>query len=383
MSDSPVAALVEHFNNIKDPRAQHSIAHLLIDIVIITICAVICGADSWPEVESYGHAKQQWLSTFLALPNGIPSHDTFERVFARLKPQELQQSFLSWVQAVFQITVGQVIAIDGKTLRGAYEGGAERGMIHMVSAWATQNRLVLGQRKVDEKSNEITAIPELLKILELEGGLVSIDAMGCQTKIAQTIVDQGADYVLALKANQGNLYEDVTQLFELAHQQNFKDIEHDFHQTIDQGHGRIEIRNYWIMGQTQYLLGAQNWAGLQSIGCVESERRINGNSTLERRYYLLSIPSDAQLFARAVRSHWGIENQLHWILDVGFHEDESRACQGYSAENMAVVRHIAVNLLSQEKSVKVGVKAKRLRAGWDDDYLLKVLSQAKDSTSKC
>lgn len=269
MSDSPVAALVEHFNNVKDPRVQHSIAHLLIDIVIITICAVICGADSWQEVESYGHAKQEWLSTFLALPNGIASHDTFERVFARLKPQELQQCFLNWVQAVCQITVGQVIAIDGKTLRGAYERGADRGMIHMVSAWATQNQLVLGQRKVDEKSNEITAIPELLKILELEGALVSIDAMGCQTKIAQTIVDQGADYVLALKANQGNLYEDVTQLFELAQQQNFKEIEHDFHQTIDKGHGRIEIRNYWIMGQTQYLLGAENWAGLQSIGCVE------------------------------------------------------------------------------------------------------------------
>jgi predicted transposase YbfD/YdcC len=303
-------------------------------------------------------------------------------VFARLKPQELQQCFLGWVQAVFQITVGQVIAIDGKTLRGAYERGAARGMTHMVSAWATQNRLVLGQRKVEEKSNEITAIPALLKILELEGALVSIDAMGCQTKIAQTIVDQGADYVLALKANQGNLYEDVTQLFEQARRQDFKEIEHDFYQTIDKGHGRIEIRNYWIMGQTQYLLGAENWLGLQSIGCVESQRRINGKSTLERRYYLLSIPSDAQRFAGAVRSHWGIENQLHWILDVGSREDESRACQGYSAENMAVVRHIAVNLLSQEKSVKVGVKTKRLRAGWDDDYLLKVLSQAKGSTSK-
>ncbi|NJL89078.1 MAG: ISAs1 family transposase [Coleofasciculaceae cyanobacterium SM2_1_6] len=381
MPDSPVASLVEHFSNVKDPRAKHSIAHPLIDIVSITICAVICGANSWSEVESYGRAKQEWLSKFLALPNGIPSHDTFERLFARLKPQELQQCFLNWVQAVFQTTVGQVIAIDGKTLRGAYERGEERGMIHMVSAWATQNHLVLGQCKVAEKSNEITAIPELLKMLKLEGGIVSIDAMGCQTKIAETIINQGGDYVLALKANQGNLHEDVTQLFKLAHQQNFKDIEHDFSQTIDKGHGRIEIRKYWLMGQTQYLLGAENWRGLQSIGCVESERRINGKSTIERRYYLLSIPVNAQLFARAVRSHWGIENQLHWILDVGFREDESRACQGNSAENMAVVRHIAVNLLSQEKSVKVGVKAKRLRAGWDDDYLLKVLSHASRSNS--
>lgn len=382
MIDDAILPLKEHFSGLDDPRAQHSIEHLLLDIVIVTICAVICGADTWVEIENYGLAKQEWLETFLDLPNGIPSHDTFERMFARLRPDQLQQCFLNWVQAVFNITDGQLISLDGKTLRGSYECGGKQGMIHMVSAWASQNRLVLGQRKVNEKSNEITALPELLKVLDLNGAVVSIDAMGCQTKIAAQIVSQQGDYVLALKANQGLLHQDVQQLFEHAHNQNFRDIEHDFYQTQEQGHGRQEIRRYWVMGKTEYLIGAENWAKLTTIGCVESQRQVGDTITSEKRYYLLSLPLDATGFATAVRGHWGIENQLHWVLDVGFREDQSRATQGYCAENLAVIRHLALNLLSQEKSAKGGTRAKRLKAGWDDQYLTKILSQVPTPSPK-
>lgn len=382
MSSASISMLKLHFGELDDPRAQHSIEHELIDIVMVTICAVICGAESWGEVENYGKAKQDWLSTFLALPNGIASHDTIERLFARIRPEQLQQCFINWVQAVFEISGGQLIALDGKTLRGSFESGGKRGMIHMVSAWATQNRLVLGQRKVNEKSNEITAIRELLQVLDLEGAVVSIDAMGCQTAIAQQIVDQGGDYVLALKGNQGNLWEDVGQLFEQAQQQVFEGIEHDYYETQAQGHGRQETRRYWVMGNTDYLVGAENWAKLTTIGCVESQRKIGETLSCEMRYYLLSVPLDAQRFAAAVRGHWGIENQLHWILDVAFHEDQSRAIAGHSGENLAVIRHIALNLLTQEKSAKGGTHAKRLKAGWDDQYLLKVLAQGAKTHTK-
>lgn len=382
MPESAITSLKAHFGELPDPRAQHSIEHLLIDIVMITICAVICGAESWVEIEHYGIAKQEWLGTFLELPHGIPSHDTLERVFARLRPEPLQQCFLHWVQAVFEISDGQLIAVDGKTLRGSYQQGGKQGMIHMVSAWAAQSRLVLGQRKVNQKSNEITAIPELLAILDLEGAIVSIDAMGCQTAIAQQIVEQQGDYVLALKGNQGNLHEDVVQLFDHARQQHFRGIEHDCYETQEQAHGRVETRRYWVMGQTEYLVGAENWAKLTTIGCVESQRQIGNKSTCERRYYLLSLPLDAARFAATVRGHWGIENQLHWILDVAFREDQSRSTQGYSGENLAVIRHLALNLLTQEKSAKGGIRAKRLKAGWDDHYLLKVLSQSSSQASK-
>lgn len=373
MSKSTICKLKEHFSDLNDPRAAHSIEHLLIDIVVITICGVICGAETWVEIEHYGVAKQEWLETFLELPKGIPSHDTLERVFARIRPEELQKSFLEWVKSMFELTEGQVIAIDGKTLRGTYERGSKRGMIHMVSAWATQNRMVLGQRKVSEKSNEITAIPELLKVLDLAGAIVTIDAMGTQKNIAAQIVEQEGDYVLALKGNQGDLHQDVVQLFEQAHQKNFDGIEHDFYQREERGHGREEIRRYWVMGQTEYLVGAENWVKLNTIGCVESQRKIGDSISIETRYYLLSLPLDAQKFAHAVRNHWGIENQLHWILDVGFSEDKSRGCIGYSGENMSVIRHIALNLISQESSAKCGTKAKRLKAGWDNNYLLKIL----------
>lgn len=380
MTSSPLAALEIHFRSLTDPRAEHSIEHRLIDIVLITICAVICGADNWVEIENYGHEKQEWLQQFLELPHGIPSHDTFMRVFASLKPEQLQQCFLNWIQSVSQITKGQVIAIDGKSLRSALERGQSRGAIHMVSAWATENRLVLGQTKVKAKSNEITAIPQLLKILTIEGCLVSIDAMGCQTEIAQTIIEQKGDYVLALKANHKHLYEDVVQLFQSARQQDWQDIEHEFYQTINKGHGRIEIRRHWTMGLTEYLCGAAQWQGLQSIGLVESERRVNNQTMVEQRYYLLSIKSDAQRFATAVRSHWSIENQLHWILDVSFHEDMVKGCQGYSAENLAVIRHLAINLLTHENTAKGGVHAKRLKAGWNNNYLTLVLNSLSHST---
>ena len=382
MIDAAIIPLKEHFSSLDDPRAQHSIEHLLLDTVLVTICAVICGADTWVEIENYGIAKQEWLKTFLELPNGIPSHDTFERVFARLRPEQLQQCFLNWVQAVFNITDGQLINLDGKTLRGSYERGGKQGMIHMVSAWASQNRLVLGQRKVNEKSNEITAIPELLQVLDLNGAVVSIDALGCQTQIAAQIVAQQGDYVLALKGNQGSLHQDVQQLFAHAHSQNFRGIEHDFYQTQEQGHGRQETRRYWVMGNTEYLIGAENWAKLTTIGCVESQRQVGNQVTCELRYYLLSLPPDAATFATAVRGHWGIENQLHWILDVGFREDQSRTTQGYCAENLAVIRHLAVNLISQEKSAKGGTRAKRLKAGWDDHYLTKILAQVPTSSRK-
>ena len=375
MSESALTSLKIHFSDLSDPRVQHSIEHQLIDIVLITICGVICGAESWVEIENYGIAKQEWLESFLELPNGIPSHDTIERLFARLQPEQVQQCFLNWVQAVFDISGGQLIAIDGKTLRGSYERESKRGMIHMVSAWASQNRIVLGQRKVNEKSNEITAIPELLRVLDLAGAIVSIDAMGCQTAIAEQIVEQQGDYVLALKGNQGSLHEDVEQLFHHARQQQFRGIEYDYYETQEKGHGRIEIRRYWVMGNTEHLIGSENWAKLTTIGCVESQRQVEGKTTCEERYYLLSLPPDAQQFAQAVRGHWGIENQLHWILDVALREDQARSTRGYSGENLAVIRHLAVNLLTQEKSAKGGMRAKRLKAGWDDNYLLKVLAQ--------
>lgn len=382
MMDAAIIPLKEHFSSLDDPRAQHRIEHLLLDIVLVTICAVICGADNWVEIENYGIAKQEWLETFLELPNGIPAHDTFERMFARLRPEQVQQCFLNWVQAVFNITDGQLISLDGKTLRGSYDRGGKQGMIHMVSAWASENRIVLGQRKVNEKSNEITAIPELLKVLNLNGAVVTIDAMGCQTEIAAQIVAQQGDYVLALKGNQGDLHQDVQQLFDHAHNQNFRGIEHAFYETQEQGHGREELRRYWMMGNTEYLIGAENWANLTTIGCVESQRKVGDTITSEKRYYLLSLPLDATRFAHAVRGHWGIENQLHWVLDVGFREDQSRVTQGYGAENLAVIRHLAVNLLSQEKSAKGGTRARRLKAGWDDQYLTKILSQVLTPSHK-
>jgi predicted transposase YbfD/YdcC len=367
--------LLEHFQSLEDPRAENLLEHKLLDIIGLTICAVICGADTWVDIEEYGKAKEEWLKGFLELANGIPSHDTIARLFAALDPEKLQECFVSWVKALAGLKEGEIIPIDGKTVRHSYDRGGKKGAIHMVSAWASQNRLVLGQVKVDEKSNEITAIPQLLKVLDIKGCIVTIDAMGAQKEIAKQIIEQGGDYVLSLKGNQGNIHKDVEQLFEWALKTEFRDISHEFHQTIDGGHGRLEIRRYWLLDGVKHLIDGGRWTGLKRVGMVESQRRLTGQeTTIERRYYLVSLDGNVERFAQSVRSHWGIENQLHWVLDVAFNEDFSRIRKDHAPENFALIRHIALNLLRQETSAKVGIKAKRLKAGWDNDYLYRVLA---------
>jgi len=365
--------IMEHFSALTDPRVRLKTKHKLIDIIVITICGTICGADNWAEIARYGRMKQQWLKEFLELPNGIPSHDTFGRVFSLLSPKEFQRCFLDWIQAVFTVTGGQVVAIDGKMLRHSYDRSNNKAAIHMVSAWASATGLTLGQVKTDEKSNEITAIPELLELLEIKGCIVTIDAMGCQKKIAAQIVDNDADYVLALKGNQGSLNDDVVLFFLDAAENNFKDIDFDYHETVDGGHGRVEIRRYWAVSDIDWLDQKQDWKGLRTIGMVESERHIDEKVSVEKRFFIASINRDAKLLAKAVREHWGIENKVHWVLDVAFQEDDSRIRKDYAPENLAVIRHMALNLLRREKSQKVGIKAKRKMAGWDDSYLQKIL----------
>lgn len=370
------SSLLAYFGDLADPRIERCKQHQLIDIIAIGICAVICGADSFVEMEEFGRAKREWFETFLDLENGIPSHDTFRRVLGKLKPSEFQRCFLSWIESVQERTNGEVIAIDGKALRGTFERTTNSLALRLVSAWATRNSLVLGQVKTEEKSNEITAIPALLRLLEIEDCIVTIDAIGCQKDIVEQIVRQKADYCISLKGNQGILHEEVREYFEWARGRDFKDIEYTSAESVEKDHGRIEVRRCWSVADVEWLNHKEEWRGLRSICAVEAERLelTTKKRSLETRYFISSLASDAQALMSAVRKHWGVENSLHWVLDVAFREDHCQIRKHHGAENFAMLRHIAVNLLKREKTAKVGVKIKRNKAGWDTNYLLKVLT---------
>jgi predicted transposase YbfD/YdcC len=381
-NDSTPPSLLTHFQNLPDPRVNRRKEHDLIDVLVIAICTLLCGGESFNDMEDFGLAKESWFKTFLSLRHGIPSHDTFNRVFAALDPKGFLDCFLRWTQSLRQAVPREIVALDGKALRRALN--KDQSVQYVVSAWAESNGLVLGQWKVADKSNEITAVPELLRVLELAGCIVTLDAMGCQKKIAREIVEADADYVLALKGNQEKVHEEVKSFLDATldeknrkrpqgaqiakEVQTLKEYE-----TVEKDHGRIETRRYYQSDHLDWFADKEKWEGLNSVGMVESFREINGEVTRERRYYLCSLKLDVETFARAVRSHWGVENKVHWIMDVSFREDQSRAREGYAAQNLAMLRRLALNLLKREKTKKRGIRGKMLNAGWDHPYLLKLL----------
>ena len=378
MENTQTASLISIFSALQDPRIDRTKRHKLTDIITIAICAVVCGADSWVDVELFGKSREEWLRGFLELSGGIPSHDTFGRVFSMLDAERFQSCFVEWVSLVSEITEGQIVAIDGKTVRRSHDSGTGKSAIHLVNAWASANRVVLGQVKVEDKSNEITAIPKLLQMLELSGCIVTIDAMGCQKEIARTITERGADYVLALKLNQGQLHDDVVEMFEYGRQTDFADMDSDWFETVEKGHGRVETRRCATIFSPEfisYLNEGERWSNLKSVAMVESERSVRGNVSSQTRYYISSLGGDAKRLLESVRGHWEVENSAHWVLDVSFGEDASRVRKGNGAEIFAVLRRMALNMLRREDSLKVGIAAKRKKAGWDHEYLLKVLAQ--------
>jgi predicted transposase YbfD/YdcC len=368
-----------HFGKLKDPRVARTRRHELMDVIALAICGVVAGADDWVGIVDFGQAKESWLRQYLALPNGIPSHDTLGRVFGLLDPDQFEACFSSWTRAAFGEVGDEVIAIDGKTVRRSHDRLAGRQALQMVSAWATSSGVVFGQRKVDCKSNEITAIPELLKTLATSGCIVTIDAIGCQTEVAEIIVAQQSDYVLAVKENQGNLHTAIRDLFKYGQETSFCDLPHSHCKTVDKDHGRIEVRECWAIDDSDTLKGLPEllrWEKAISAVMVVAQRKIGPIRSSETRYYLSSLPADATRMLHAIRAHWGIENSLHWVLDVAFREDDSRVRKQAAAENLSRIRRIALNLLRQDKDAGCGVKNRRKRAGWNNDYLIKILNYA-------
>lgn len=365
--------IIKFFAVIADPRVERTKEHKLVDIIVIAMCGVLSGAEGWTEIEEFGKSKEEWFKSFLELKNGIPSHDTFRRVFMILNAKVFQEVLVKWTRSVVKKFKGEIISIDGKTVRGSQKDG--QAVLHSVSAWAHDAGVVLGEVRTQEKSNEITAIPELLKSLDIAGSIVTTDAMGCQKKIAKDIMDGKGDYVLALKGNHGDLHDDIRLYLTDGKERGFKDVKHDYHKTTEEGHGRKEQREYWITEQISWLNGREQWAGLKSVGMVIDRREIKGEVAQDVRYYLSSLKADSQEFARAVRGHWGIENSLHWVLDVTFREDECRIRSGNAPENLAILRRLALSILKRIKHNKRGIKVKMKRAGWDNSFLETLLCE--------
>ncbi len=373
---------MEHLLQVQDPRIERCKDHDLIDILVIAICTLLCRGEGFNDMEDFGKAKQEWFKTFLNLRHGIPSHDTFNRVFAALDPKQFLDCFLRWTQSLRQAVSQEIVALDGKALRRALN--KDQSIKYVVSAWAENNGLILGQLKVADKSNEITAVPQLLRVLELSGCIVTIDAMGCQKKIAKEIVEADADYVLALKGNQETVHEEVKSFLDatLLERQAARPVGAKLSEaaatlvsteTVEKDHGRVETRRYFQSDQLDWFADLSKWEGLRSVGMVESIREWEDKKTVERRYYLSSLSLGIETFARAVRSHWGVENKVHWVMDVCFREDQSRARTGYAAENLATLRRLALNLLRKEKTKKRGIRGKQLNASWNHAYLLRLL----------
>jgi predicted transposase YbfD/YdcC len=366
-------SLWNYFSELPDPRRSQGRRHKLRDILAVALCAVVCGADDFTEIEEFGQTKEAWLRQFLELPHGIPSHDTFGRVFAALDPRAFGQCFMGWVRGVAELSEGAIVTIDGKAVRRSYDAAAECPAIEWVSAWARENRLTLGQVKVAEGSNEITAVPELLRALALRGCVVTADALNCQKEIAAEVRRRGADYVLALKGNHATLHERVERFLAAVREGRTHGFRVGEHRSVEKGHGRIEERYFLQADAPEDLTAGGEWAGLASVGLLRGRARGGGAVSRHRRYYLSSLPVEAEKFSEAVRGHWAVENSCHWVLDVVFREDDSRVRAAHAAENFALLRRLVHNLLQHERSVKRGVKAKRLKAALDENYLLKVL----------
>lgn len=370
MEKHPRFSLITILRELPDPRVERTKLHKLEDILVIAICALLCGADSFEDMEVFGDAKEEWFRTFLELPHGIPSHDTFNRLFATLDPEQFLESFMKWTQSLRKAVPQEIVALDGKALRRALDQGQTAKVV--VSAWAADNGLVLGQQKVEDKSNEITAVPELLRRLELAGCIVTLDAMGCQKEIAKEIQEADADYVLALKGNQGTAFAEIKKYLDEAIERKEQGL--GFVEKLDKGHGRLETRRYWQSGNIGWFADRHQWENLRSVGVVESIREIGPQRSVERRYYLSSLPVEIETFAKAVRSHWLIENQLHWVLDVHFREDQSRARNKHAAQNLATLRRWALNLIkADQQKKKRSLKGRQKAAGWDNRYLLHLL----------
>jgi len=363
---------IEHFSKLQEPRVERHRRHELIDILVLVVCAVISGAEGWEQIADFGHSQLNWLRRFVPLTNGVPSHDCIAYVISRLPAEEFQRCFISWVKEIKEEVDVEVVAVDGKTARGSRDRKNNKKPLHMVSAWGCSNRLVFGQEVTDEKSNEITAIPKLLALLELKGCIVTIDAMGCQRDIAEQIINQGGDYSLGLKGNQGALHEATEDFFKTAQEVDFKDVEYGYYEEINKEHGRLETRKYWITEELCTLPKTELWTGLRSIGMAEREYMQNDKLVIEQRYFINSIKADAKVFATAVRGHWGIENRLHWCLDVTFREDESRIRKGNAPAIMTTIRHICLNLFQKQRS-KLSIKKQRYKSSLNDDFRAKIL----------